>query len=54
MQIGNDVECLVNRDPLKKGDRGTVIDVNRLLPYPITVYFPGVKTSFPMKESELK
>lgn len=54
MQIGDDVKSLVNRDPLKKGDQGTVTDINRLLPYPITVYFTSVKTSFPMKESELK
>ena len=54
MKAGDLVQCLVNMQPLKIGDQGTVKQINHNLPFPITVYFPDVQLSLPMKSSELK
>lgn len=54
MQTGDVVQCLVNLQPLKIGDHGTVKEVNNGQPFPILVYFPDIQTALPMKSSELK
>jgi len=54
MKIGDVVKCLVNIQPLKKGDKGTVKQINHDRPFPITVEFPGVQTTLPMKSNEVK
>lgn len=53
-KIGDVVECLVNMQPLKKGNKGTVKQVDYDLPFPITVDFPNIQTTLPMKSNELK
>jgi len=54
IKTGDVVECLVKMQPLKKGDKGTVKQINHDQPFPITVEFPGVRKTFPMKSNELK
>ena len=54
MKTGDVVECLVNIQPLKKGDKGTVKQIDHNQPFPINVEFPGVQTTLPMKSNEVK
>lgn len=54
MKTGDVVECLVNLQPLKIGDQGTVTEIANARMFPIMVYFPGIQTALPMKSSELK
>ena len=54
MKTGDVVECLVNMQPLKKGDKRTVKQIDHNQPFPITVEFLGVQTTLPMKSNEVK
>jgi len=49
MKTGDVVECLVNIQPLKKGDKGTVKQIDHNQPFPITVEFPGAQTFYRLK-----
>ena len=52
IKVGDVVKCKINMQPLKKGDSGTVKEINHGQPFPLLVEFPGIQTALPMKMNE--
>lgn len=54
MKPGDTVESLIDMQPLRKGDQGTVKEINHQNTFPITVYFPSLTTTLPLRYNKVK